>query len=145
MRVIRATDPLRTALVFSCGMGAVRTTFAMVAASLVRRKQFIARGIPDPYAVKCPPIATTPVITHGSGTNTVSWATVTLSITDTRFGASQRQGWILCHSTLIVADMLQQHTESLLVHALEQATAQQDLSKSLLRLTYLLQQSTSVR
>ena len=41
----------------------------------------------------------------------------------------------------MVANMLLQHTESLLVHALEQATAQQDLSKSLLRLTYLLQQS----
>lgn len=72
VRVIRAIDPLRTALVFSCGMGAVRTTFAMVAASLVRRKQFIARGLPDPYAAKFPPIATTPVITHGSGTNTPS-------------------------------------------------------------------------
>ncbi|KAF8223849.1 hypothetical protein L208DRAFT_1314989 [Tricholoma matsutake] len=111
VQVIRATDPLRTALVFSCGMGAVRTTFAMVAASLVRRKQVITRGIPDPYALKVPPIASTPVI-HGSGTNTVSRETVTMS-----------------------------HTESLLMHALEQATAQQDLNKSLLKLTYLLQLS----
>ena len=33
-------------------MGAVRTTFAMVAASLLRRKQMIDRGLPDPYAPK---------------------------------------------------------------------------------------------
>ena len=33
-------------------MGAVRTTFAMVAASLLRRKQMIDRGLPDPYALK---------------------------------------------------------------------------------------------
>ncbi|RXW20324.1 hypothetical protein EST38_g5530 [Candolleomyces aberdarensis] len=50
--VIRSTDPTQTSLVFSCGMGAVRTTFAMVAASLVRRKQLIARGMPDPYSIK---------------------------------------------------------------------------------------------
>jgi Inositol hexakisphosphate len=80
VQVIRATDPLRTALVFSCGMGTVRTTFAMVAASILRRKQFIARGIPDPYAVKVTPMAPTPVITQGSGTNTVSRVTVTLSV-----------------------------------------------------------------
>ncbi|KAJ2917438.1 hypothetical protein MD484_g2994, partial [Candolleomyces efflorescens] len=40
--VIRSTDPTKTSLVFSCGMGAVRTTFAMVAASLswIYSKQF---------------------------------------------------------------------------------------------------------
>jgi len=50
--VIRSTDPTKTSLVFSCGMGAVRTTFAMVAASLVRRKQLMAMGLPDPYSIK---------------------------------------------------------------------------------------------
>ena len=54
LRVIRDTDPSKTALVFSCGMGAVRTTFAMVAASLVRRKQIVAKGAADPYALKAP-------------------------------------------------------------------------------------------
>lgn len=39
LRVIKATDPDRSALVFSCGLGAVRTTFGMVAAIIVRRKQ----------------------------------------------------------------------------------------------------------
>lgn len=76
VRVIRATDPLTTALVFSCGMGAVRTTFAMVAASLVRRKQLISRGMPDPYATKVPGISNSP-LSSSPGTTTVS--TVQLS------------------------------------------------------------------
>ncbi|KAJ7707320.1 inositol hexakisphosphate-domain-containing protein [Mycena rosella] len=104
LRVIRTTDPLRTALVFSCGMGAVRTTFAMVAASIVRRKQLIVRGLADPYAIK-PTAASTP-IPVGTPTGTPP----------------------------------SQQTESRIMQALEQASAQQDLSRSLLRLTYLLQQ-----
>ncbi|KAJ6545040.1 inositol hexakisphosphate-domain-containing protein [Mycena vulgaris] len=104
LHVIRATDPLRTALVFSCGMGAVRTTFAMVAASIVRRKQLIVRGLADPYAMKTN-AAHTPI---PIGTPTGSPPS--------------------------------QETESRILQALEQANAQQDLSRSLLRLTYLLQQ-----
>ncbi|KAJ6561916.1 inositol hexakisphosphate-domain-containing protein [Mycena capillaripes] len=105
LRVIRATDPLRTALVFCCGMGAVRTTFAMVAASIVRRKQLIVRGLPDPYAMKNIAPGTPPM---RIGTPTGSPPS--------------------------------QETESRILQALEQANAQQDLSRSLLRLTYLLQQ-----
>jgi hypothetical protein len=52
LRVIVTTDPLRTTLVFSGGMGGVRTTFAMIAALLVRRKQILVQGLEDPYAVK---------------------------------------------------------------------------------------------
>lgn len=33
-------------------MGAVRTTFAMVAACIVRRKQLLDRGLEDPYATR---------------------------------------------------------------------------------------------
>ncbi|KAJ7730943.1 hypothetical protein B0H14DRAFT_3517986 [Mycena olivaceomarginata] len=83
-------------------MGAVRTTFAMVAASIVRRKQLILRGLPDPYAVN-----TTAPLPPCIGTTT---------------GTAN------------------QDTESRILQALEQASAHQDLSKSLLRLTYLLQQ-----
>lgn len=43
---------MTTALVFNCGMGAVRTTFAMVAACIIRRKQLIVRGMDDPYTSK---------------------------------------------------------------------------------------------
>lgn len=52
VRVIKETDPTKTSLVFSCGMGAVRTTYAMVAALLVRRKQIMALGYKDPFMVK---------------------------------------------------------------------------------------------
>lgn len=103
LRVIKATDPLETALVFSCGMGAVRTTFAMIAASLVRRKQLISRGMPDPYALK-PVNGPIPISSPGSNTPT------------------------------------SMPTESRILLSLEQANAQQELSRSLLRLTYLIQQ-----
>jgi hypothetical protein len=51
LRVIRDTDPQESALVFSCGMGAGRTTFAMVAACIIRRKQLLNKGLEDPYIV----------------------------------------------------------------------------------------------
>ncbi|TFK40212.1 inositol hexakisphosphate-domain-containing protein [Crucibulum laeve] len=114
VRVIRELDPTHTALVFSCGMGAVRTTFAMVAASLVRRKQLIARGMADPYAIKVPGNGAMP------GTSTPGTISGTAS-----------PGMNTPPS---------QQMESRILLSLEQATAQQELSKSLLRLTYLLQQ-----
>src|SRR5688572_21367621 len=49
INVIQDTDPLKTSLVFSCGMGAVRTTYAMVAACIVRRKRVMELGWPDPF------------------------------------------------------------------------------------------------
>ncbi|KII85117.1 hypothetical protein PLICRDRAFT_45241 [Plicaturopsis crispa FD-325 SS-3] len=104
LRVIKATDPLKTALVFNCGMGAVRTTFAMVAASLVRRKQLIARGLADPYAVK--PIAVPGNTAVASGVNTPT----------------------------------NPPSENHIMQIMSQANAQQELSRSLLRLTYILQQ-----
>jgi len=70
LRVIKNADPLRTSVVFSCGMGAVRTTFAMTAACVVRRRQLILRGQPDPYAPKLP---SSPLLSNSaSGYNTVS-------------------------------------------------------------------------
>ncbi|KAG9104343.1 hypothetical protein FRC06_003389 [Ceratobasidium sp. 370] len=96
LNVIKSVDPLETALVFSCGMGAVRTTFAMVAACLIRRKQLMARGLPDPFGK-----AGAPTPDSGIATPAEIQAAV----------------------------------------ALEQVETQQELSKSLLRLTYLLQQS----
>jgi len=78
LRVIKNTDPVRSALVFSCGMGAVRTTFAMVAAVIVRRKMMLARGLEDPYASKSSLLS---IMGSGaqktgngnSGINTASW------------------------------------------------------------------------
>nr|KIR85732.1 hypothetical protein I308_03840 [Cryptococcus tetragattii IND107] len=48
--VLKNADPQTTALVFNCGMGVVRTTFAMCAAMLVRRKQLLLLGLEDPFA-----------------------------------------------------------------------------------------------
>lgn len=69
LRVIKDADPLRTSLVFSCGMGAVRTTFAMAAACVVRRRQLVLRGHPDPYSTKL--LNSSPLSSSG-GNNTVS-------------------------------------------------------------------------
>ncbi|KIK55186.1 hypothetical protein GYMLUDRAFT_48165 [Collybiopsis luxurians FD-317 M1] len=104
LRVIKTTDPLKTALVFSCGMGAVRTTFAMVAACVVRRRQLILRGLPDPYGLK------------SSGSH---------------ISSPGRSGF---------STPSQPQSDRMAI-ALEQAMAQQDLSRSLLKLTYLLQQN----
>lgn len=61
---MKRVDPLRTPIVFNCGMGAVRTTYAMVAACLIRRKQFISLGMRDPFLrhARTPPpsLAATP-------------------------------------------------------------------------------------
>ncbi|KAG1855369.1 hypothetical protein DFJ58DRAFT_786310 [Suillus subalutaceus] len=97
IRVIKNTDPVRSALVFSCGMGAVRSTFAMVAAVIVRRKMLLAIGLEDPYP--------TDPIRWDNGSPGISTAA----------------------------------TDIKLAQALENASAQQDQNKSLLRLTYVLQ------
>nr|XP_018260510.1 uncharacterized protein I303_07432 [Kwoniella dejecticola CBS 10117]OBR82668.1 hypothetical protein I303_07432 [Kwoniella dejecticola CBS 10117] len=47
--VLKSVDPLTTALVFNCGMGVVRTTFAMCAAMLIRRKQLLLEELDDPF------------------------------------------------------------------------------------------------
>ena len=49
MCLIRTVDPVTTSLVFNCGAGVVRTTYAMVAASILRRKQHMLQGLTDPY------------------------------------------------------------------------------------------------
>ncbi|GAA5953720.1 hypothetical protein JCM8115_004129 [Rhodotorula mucilaginosa] len=44
-----ASIPTSTSLVFNCGAGVVRSTFAMSVALIVRRKQLVDQGLPDPY------------------------------------------------------------------------------------------------
>ncbi|KAG1872156.1 inositol hexakisphosphate-domain-containing protein [Suillus subluteus] len=111
LRVIKNTDPVRSALVFSCGMGAVRTTFAMVAAVIVRRKMLLARGLEDPY-----PSRSSFLSNLGSGSYKMGNGSPGIS-TPTNQAA----------------------TDIKLAQALENASAQQDQNKSLLRLTYVLQ------
>lgn len=55
-------------------MGAVRTTFAMVAALIVRRRMLLVRGLDDPYAAKSPFVF--PSGTTKQGTVTPSISTV---------------------------------------------------------------------
>ncbi|EMD34003.1 hypothetical protein CERSUDRAFT_117523 [Gelatoporia subvermispora B] len=98
LRVIEQTDPLNTALVFNCGMGVVRTTFAMVAACIIRRKQLIARGMEDPFITR----------------------------------SSSKSGSSTPASNHVPSAKISQ--------VIEQASAQQDLNRSLLRITYILHQ-----
>ncbi|KAF8556228.1 hypothetical protein OG21DRAFT_1409537 [Imleria badia] len=106
LRVIKDADPVKSALVFSCGMGAVRTTFAMVAALIVRRKMLLVRGLGDPYAVKSSFVSPSGTLRQGSASSGISTPA----------------------------------TDMKLAQVLENASAQQDLNRSLLRLTYVLQQ-----
>lgn len=49
---ILAAVPTTSSLVFNCGLGQVRTTFAMSAALIVRRKQLMQEGREDPYGIE---------------------------------------------------------------------------------------------
>lgn len=49
-QVIKETDPQHTAFVANCGAGVFRTTFAMIAAVIVRRRQLIIATGRDPLA-----------------------------------------------------------------------------------------------
>ncbi|KIJ66912.1 hypothetical protein HYDPIDRAFT_180575 [Hydnomerulius pinastri MD-312] len=111
LRVIKDADPVRSALVFSCGMGAVRTTFAMVAALIVRRKMLLVRGLGDPYATKSSFLGMIASGIHKLGTGSG-----------------------------ISTPTSQPATDIKLAQALETASAQQDSNRTLLRLTYVLQQ-----
>lgn len=48
---ILATVPTSSSLVFNCGLGVVRTTFAMSTALIVRRRQLMLSGKADPYQI----------------------------------------------------------------------------------------------
>ncbi|PWY97867.1 hypothetical protein BCV70DRAFT_202357 [Testicularia cyperi] len=48
-QVIKDLDPTETSLVANCGIGFTRTTFAMVAAVILRRKQMLLLGFRDPF------------------------------------------------------------------------------------------------
>lgn len=48
--ILKQVDPLNTCLVFNDGIGAVRATYAMIAALIVRRKQFLLRDLDEPFS-----------------------------------------------------------------------------------------------
>ncbi|KIP04476.1 hypothetical protein PHLGIDRAFT_75887 [Phlebiopsis gigantea 11061_1 CR5-6] len=118
-RIIKCADPLRTAVVFNCGQGAVRTTFAMAAACIIRRKQLIDRGLDDPFAPRSG--------SHRSGISTVS-----------RLSTIQYyRSHVPLPDSLLVA---RQVADLRLMQSMEQASLQHDLNRSLLKITYILQQ-----
>ncbi|CAK9780633.1 hypothetical protein CC85DRAFT_329266 [Cutaneotrichosporon oleaginosum] len=65
---LKDVDPLTTSLVFNCGMGVVRTTFAMCAALLVRRAQYLRRGLDDPFPLSTGSGFSTPASVPGTAT-----------------------------------------------------------------------------
>jgi len=151
LRVIKNADPLQTSLVFSCGMGAVRTTFAMTAACVVRRRQLMLRGLPDPYAARLP---RSPHLSNAaSGVNTVSQVQILLdnlltsgvrissSLVDIRYVTHRAVQLVL--NGINSVPQTPPHgvlNEAKVRQVLDQANAQQDLNRSLLRLTNILQQ-----
>ena len=97
-------------------MGVVRTTFGMIAACLIRRKQLLKNKLPDPFE------AVVRMTERSlSGTVTVRCQPMMHLV------RAQRRSL--------------QPPELRLAQSLEQASIQQELSRSLLRLTSLLQQS----
>lgn len=103
VRVIQELDPQTTSLVFSCGAGAGRTTYAMCAAALFRRKQIMSRGLEDPFMLQMRP-------STSAGSPTVP-------------GVSSPP--LNSHAAVV----------------LEQVNAQQEFSRSLLKLAAILQES----
>ena len=84
-------------------MGAVRTTFAMVAASLVRRKQVIDKGLPDPYAPKSMN-NTVPISSHSTpmGSSTASISRLLCFVTNFIFNRSANESsWVSSQSLKI--------------------------------------------
>lgn len=51
-RILRTLDPTKTCVVANCGAGVTRTTFAMVAAQIVRRRQLMLKGQSDPFQLQ---------------------------------------------------------------------------------------------
>lgn len=107
--VIQSLEPRHTSLIFSCGMGAVRTTFAMVAACIIRRKQLLNLGLPDPFLG----------ISGAKGTNGVSHADESTSplspksqaaVTLEKANAEQEMQKALLRLTFIMQQNIQQTT-----------------------------------
>ena len=117
----------------------------MVAMSLVRRRQLILRGMEDPYAHKLPSVSRNTSTPAGAGVSPCH--TMTSRCTDRllRVAALGHGSYDSGESQSIRLDLYPQLSENKIVMALEQASAQQDLNKSLLRIAYIMQQSKTSR
>ncbi|KAG8824150.1 hypothetical protein FRC17_009172 [Serendipita sp. 399] len=104
LKVLKSVSPTTTPIVFNCGMGAVRTTYAMVAACIVRRKQCIELGLGDPFSKEW----------RGFGANSHAMG---LQLSSSP-GSSQTHAAIVLEQ----AEMQKEHNETLLrlAHILQQ-------------------------
>ncbi|KAK7032337.1 hypothetical protein VNI00_013296 [Paramarasmius palmivorus] len=112
LNVIKTTDPHKTSLVFSCGMGAMRTTYAMVAACIVRRKRVMEQGWADPFGLV--------------GSSTFNAAGNALKGTNTPLSRSDTPPIMGVSKSGVSTP-----SNSQIQMSMEQASAQQDLSRCL--------------
>ncbi|PWN31661.1 uncharacterized protein FA14DRAFT_127972 [Meira miltonrushii] len=73
-QIIKEIDPINTAFVANCGLGVRRTSFAMVAAVLVRRRQMILQGYGDPMQIHKPSKASAETQRKASGSPAIGVA-----------------------------------------------------------------------
>ncbi|CDZ97852.1 hypothetical protein [Phaffia rhodozyma] len=114
--VLQGLDPMNSSVVINCGMGVVRTTFAMTAAVLIRRHQMLRLGHADDFAVQ------------PSGTFTPSNGKKTPTLMSPTHSSS---GTIPTISTV-------SNPVSQAGRIIESAAAQHALNRSLLKLTRML-------
>ena len=122
-------------------MGAVRTTFAMVAMSLVRRRQLILRGMEDPYVHKLPSLSRNTSTPSGVGVSLPHIMSPKYTNELCVIVALDPGSCNFYKGSVDLLNICPQPSGSKIVMALEQASAQQDLNKSLLRIAYTMQQS----
>ncbi|KAL7413408.1 inositol hexakisphosphate-domain-containing protein [Mrakia frigida] len=136
LSVLKGIDPLKTSVLISCGMGVVRTTFAMTAAVLVRRHQLLRLDLPDPFATVIPHSApTSPKLAPAklSRSNTPTNAALLLSLsTGTAPPSGSASGYSTPGGQTSQAERI-----------LENATQQHALNRSLLKLTHMLDKALS--
>lgn len=100
-QIIRDMDPANTAFVANCGAGVRRTSFAMVAAVLVRRRQMVLLGHGDPFRLLSNGRASSPHVDGFTGKQTP-----VKSMVKSLKAASERQ--TDAQSTLQVVQVLNQ-------------------------------------
>lgn len=158
LAVLKGIDPLKTSVLISCGMGVVRTTFAMTAAVLVRRHQLLRLDLPDPFATVLPHSApTSPKLAPAklSRSNTPTSASLLLSIS---MGTAPASGTASGYSTVSFvpshgSKVTRTNGNSFVAsqpggqtaqaeRIIEVATQQHALNRSLLKLTHMLDKGT---
>ncbi|KIJ51469.1 hypothetical protein M422DRAFT_157971 [Sphaerobolus stellatus SS14] len=129
-------DPSMSSLLFSCGMGAVRTSYAMCAASIIRRRQLVLQGHPDPFGTSTPvkstraaaspsPFGSAPSPFEEGGTATVP------AVAFGQFGATHEYSKSLLRLTSILQRCLQKdYTSSAIEWLLAHPTHTDNLRKA---------------